>query len=211
MRVSLRADCFIFAVCKFRDMTKIGLFACVLMADLWSVGACASELDRSDRYGLGTPASAEDIRRLDIDVMPNGWGLPPGQGSVTEGRKLYAEQCGVCHGDQGQGGSAAALTSSAPVDAASMADDPSVTRTIGNYWPYATTIFDYVRRAMPFDRPGSLTDEQVYALTAYLLYMNGLIDEGQPINARTLPTVDMPARRLYRSDNRGVHNDSDKG
>jgi S-disulfanyl-L-cysteine oxidoreductase SoxD len=139
-----------------------------------------------DGYGIGQPASAEAIRPLDIDVRPDGAGLPPGQGTPAEGRALYGQHCAVCHGPTGrEGGAAEPLVSTEPWR-------PGVQPTVGNYWPYATTIYDYINRAMPLDRPGSLTADEVYAVTAYLLHENGLLAADAVLDARLLPTIRMP-------------------
>ena len=139
--------------------------------------------------GLGRPATPEDIAAWDISIPPDGAGLPPGSGTAAMGAIVYAEKCQACHGDKGAGqpndrlvGGHGTLTSTSPV------------RTIGSYWPYATTVFDYVRRAMPYAEPQSLTSDEVYAVTAYLLHQNGIIAEADEMNARTLPRVTMPNR-----------------
>lgn len=151
-------------------------------------------------YGLGTPADSADIAAIDIDILPSGHGLPPGSGDVTSGAAIYRATCAHCHGQDGTGGGAfPPLAGAAAATPAQMAADPRVKHTIGNYWGYATTLYDYVRRAMPYDRPGTLTDSQVYAVTAYLLHLNGLIPEDATLNAQTLPQVVMPARAFYRT------------
>lgn len=147
-------------------------------------------------FGLGRPATQADIARLDIDVRPDGKGLPAGEGKSAIGKVIFATKCAVCHGIGGVGGPNGSLVST------SDATRKRPEKTIGNYWPYATTVFDYIRRAMPFNAPGSLTNEEVYNLTAYLLNANGIIDETTIINARTLPTVVMPARNLFVPDDR---------
>jgi len=151
-----------------------------------------------DRFGYGRTATAAEIAALDIDVGPDGSGLPPGQGSVAAGTGVYAAQCASCHGPLGEGvpGVGTQLVGRAPIDSTGW------NRTIGNYWPFAPTIFDYIRRSMPFDRPGSLTDDQVYALTAYLLHLNEIIPADAVLDARTLPQVIMPARDRFVPDDR---------
>ena len=144
-----------------------------------------------ERYGLGRAATPDDIRKLDIDVMPDGRGLPPGRGTVAEGVAVYAAKCARCHGDKGQGGSADRL----------VGKDPSV-KTIGNYWPYATTVYDYTLRAMPFNQPGTLTPNEVYAVTAYLLHLNEIVAENAVMDQTTLPQVKMPARDKFVKDDR---------
>jgi mono/diheme cytochrome c family protein len=147
---------------------------------------------------LGKPITAADIAAWDIDVEPAGAGLPPGSGTPEQGAKIFADNCALCHGDGGKGGVAMG-NSGAPaappvVDARTKVGIDETTTTIANYWPYATTLFDYIRRAMPWTSPRSLTDDQVYALTAYILAQNKLIDATQAIDAQTLPKVKMPNR-----------------
>ena len=140
---------------------------------------------------LGQPIEAAAVARADGTVFPDGRGLPAGRGSAAEGRGVYEQQCAACHGSEGSGGSSGRLVSrvaSGP-RAAARPD-----RTIGAYWPYATTLFDYIRRAMPLDRPGSLADDEVYALTAYLLQLNTIVGPQDEMNADTLAAVRMPNR-----------------
>jgi cytochrome c len=145
------------------------------------------------RFGLGRPATAAEINRLDHDVRPDGTGLPAGSGTVAAGKAVYAAKCAACHGVTGVEGPHNRLVARA---------DNAREKTIGNYWPYATTLFDYIRRAMPYNAPGSLTDEEVYGVTAFLLRANGLIDSTTVLDATTLPTVAMPARRRFVPDDR---------
>ncbi len=139
--------------------------------------------------GLGVPATPEQIAGWDISIDPSGANLPAGSGSVAQGAAVYMTYCLACHGEGGQGATNDRLVGGH----GSLASDSPI-KTVGSYWPYATTLFDYIRRAMPFTLPGSLTDEQAYALTAYLLELNGIIDEDTVINAQTLPAVEMPNR-----------------
>lgn len=160
--------------------------------------------------GLGTPATPEQIAALDIDVRPDGAGLPAGSGTAQAGGAVYARKCAACHGANGEGGAAEALVGVEPKTIAPFGpayerwrgDRPDVPFTIGNYWPYATTIFDYVRRAMPVDAPGSLTADEAYAIVAWLLVKNEIIAENDPMNRETLPRVRMPARSRFVPDNR---------
>jgi S-disulfanyl-L-cysteine oxidoreductase SoxD len=137
---------------------------------------------------LGQPLSAADLAAWNINVMPDGTGLPPGSGTSAKGAPIYAQKCAHCHGEQGKGGVNAAVVGGAPVK--SM----DTTKTIANFWPYATTLFDFIRRAMPFQQPRSLTDDEVYALTAYILALNKLIGEQDVMDAQSLPRVKMPNR-----------------
>ncbi|MFK7896698.1 MAG: c-type cytochrome [Myxococcota bacterium] len=154
------------------------------------------------RYELGQPASAREIALVDIDVMPDGEGLPRGSGSVEEGRAVYDRRCLKCHGAEGRDGPFGSLVGRLPDDAFPFAENPTLPKTIGNYWPYATTIFDYVRRSMPQDQPGSLSDQDVYAVTAYLLHLNGLFPAAGSLDQDSLPLIQMPARDRFVPDNR---------
>jgi len=151
------------------------------------------------RLFLGSPASDATIQALDIDILPDGRGLPPGDGTVNEGLQVYNDQCVSCHGEGGQNGAQPPLAGGLGLTPAQLTLDPTLPKTIGNYWAYATTVFDYIRRAMPLNRPGSLSNDEVYAVTAYLLYLNQLISSDQTINAQSLPAVVMPAQQYYRS------------
>jgi mono/diheme cytochrome c family protein len=144
---------------------------------------------------FGTAVGAEEIARYDISIPPSGAGLPKGGGSARQGLQVYEQKCMACHGAKGAGkpadvlvGGAGSLASKAPL------------RTVGSYWPYATTLFDYVRRAMPITNPLSLSDDEVYAVSAYLLFLNGIIGEDAVMNAQTLPQVKMPNRDGFVSD-----------
>jgi cytochrome c len=139
--------------------------------------------------GLGTPISEADVAAWDISILPDGTGLPPGSGTPQQGAAVFAAKCAVCHGEAGKGGSAAALVGGAPVTGGI-----ETTKTIANFWPYATTVFDFTRRAMPWQRPRSLTSDEVYAVTAYMLSLNKIIGERDVMNAETLPKVRMPNR-----------------
>lgn len=156
----------------------------------------ADTLSRPGHFGFGRPATEAEIAVVDIDVRPDGKGLPKGEGNAGEGKAIYALKCAGCHGATGTEG---------PNDRLVAADTTKGTRrikAIGNYWPYATTVFDYIRRAMPFNHPGSLTDREVYSLTAYLLHANGLWDEKAALNAKNLPKIKMPSRDKFVPDDR---------
>jgi cytochrome c len=141
---------------------------------------------------LGRPAMPEEVARWDLSVFPDGQGLPQGRGSVADGAAIYREHCVSCHGAGGRGASAEELAG-----ASHRLTDPSPDKTIGSYWPYATTLFDYVRRSMPLNAPASLDDNQVYAVTAYLLHLNGILPEGSEIGRDSLPRVVMPNRQGF--------------
>lgn len=140
---------------------------------------------------LGHPLTAQELIGLDIHVFPDGYGLPAGRGTAREGKDIYNTQCASCHGIKGSGGSAGELTGTSALHGA----HPD--QTIGNYWPYATTIFDFVRRSMPLNAPRSLSEDQVYAITAYLLHINGLLDEDAVLDAKSLPAIRMPNREGF--------------
>ena len=139
--------------------------------------------------GLGVPATPAEIAAWDLSIGPTGDGLPEGSGDARQGAAVYAAKCVACHGVDGRGQPNDRLVGGH----GSLASDSAV-KTIGSYWPYATTVFDYVRRAMPFTQPQSLSNDEVYAVTAYLLYLNGVIDEDDAMDAGSLPNVVMPNR-----------------
>lgn len=152
--------------------------------------------------GLGREPTAAEIAAWDIDVRPDGQGLPEGSGDVATGRSIYVAQCERCHGKEGQGVPFDRLVGRIEGDAFPFAEEPKRPRTIGSYWPYATTLFDYVRRAMPEDRPGSLSSDEVYAVSAYLLHLNDLWPESEMLDRRALPQIEMPARSRFVVDDR---------
>jgi len=142
--------------------------------------------------GLGKPIPEADIKAWDIAVLPDGTNLPAGSGSPAQGAKIYAEKCVACHAEGGKGGGA---PGAGPlVGGAPLTDGIETAKTIANYYAYATTVFDYIRRAMPYNAPRSLADNEVYALTAYILSLNKLIGENDVMDAKTLPQVKMPNR-----------------
>lgn len=141
---------------------------------------------------LGWPAGAQDIAAWQLNVFPDGTGLPQGKGTARQGAPLYSKHCASCHGEEGIGGTAEELAGGREPLTSEVPD-----KNIGTYWPYATTIFDFTRRSMPMDAPGSLSADEIYAITAYLLFRNGIIDESGEMNARTLPQVQMPNRNGF--------------
>jgi cytochrome c len=152
--------------------------------------------------GIGRPATVDEIKRLDIDVMPDGRGLPPGKGSVADGAKVYATKCASCHGKGGEGASAERLVGTDSGKNFDFATNPKLVKAVGNYWPYATTLYDYTFRAMPFMQPGTLTPDETYAVTAYILSLNKIVGDDAVLDAATLPKVQMPARNRFVVDNR---------
>ncbi len=148
------------------------------------------------RFGFGTEASAARVALWDVDVKPDGEGLPAGRGTVVEGEAVYMLHCVSCHGPTGTEGPNERLVGTEPWE-----DNPG-SRTVGAYWPYATTLYDYIRRAMPQLTPGILTADQTYAVIAYLLYLNEIVPEDAVMNAETLVAVEMPARDRFVPDDR---------
>jgi S-disulfanyl-L-cysteine oxidoreductase SoxD len=148
-------------------------------------------------YGFGRVATRAEISSWDIDVAPDGRNLPRGQGTFAHGRDIYVSRCVACHGPKGEGGLGDRLAGGT----GSLATATPV-KTIGSYWPYATTLFDYIRRAMPLDSPQSLSNDDVYAVSGYVLYLNGLVPEGTTVDAQTLMSVKMPNRDGFVDDPR---------
>lgn len=150
-------------------------------------------------FGFGRAANDGEIKLWDIDIRPDGLGLPPGSGNAVQGKAIYALKCAACHGAEGKELPSVKLPAPALVSDTTAGSKP---KTIGNYWPYATTVFDYVRRTMPYNLPGSLSDNDVYSITAYLLSANQIIKPTTIMDAHTLPAVVMPAKKLYIRDDR---------
>ncbi len=155
-----------------------------------------------ERFGFGRAASDEEIRAWDIDVMPDGEGLPAGSGTVLDGAVVYAAKCAWCHGATGTEGPFNPLVGREPRDDFPFGRTTRYPMTVGNYWPYATTLYDYIYRAMPFESPGSLSANEVYGLVAFILERNEIIGADAVMNAETLPQVVMPARNRFVLDNR---------
>lgn len=161
----------------------------LLIAVALAVTASAN-LAAAEETGLGRMATEQEIAGWDIDVRPDGQGLPDGSGSVLDGEVVYLEQCAVCHGDFGEGAGRFPVLMGG--DGTLDSHDP--VKTVGSYWPYASTLWDYVNRAMPFGNAQSLSDDDVYAVTAYLLYLNDVVDEGFVLTRDILPEIAMPNR-----------------
>jgi mono/diheme cytochrome c family protein len=189
------------------------LLAAALFVAIPLVGACSggssANGERTRHYGLGRTATPAEVAQWSTEVGPDGAELPAGSGSVSTGAAIYAAKCASCHGANGEGTPPAypALVGRDPKgENFRFAEDPSLTRTIGNYWPYATTVFDYVRRAMPHTQPGSLTNDEVYSLTAFLLAANQVIPMNSTLDAASLRAVKMPyVDRFVRDDRKGGH------
>jgi len=179
---------------------KLAIALCAIgIATLLSFPASAGE-----DLGLGCIVTPEEIAGWDIDIRTDGKGLPAGEGDFAKGEEVYMERCAHCHGEFGYGGGSR-YPQLVGGDGTLATDDPR--KTVGSYWPYATTVFDYVRRAMPFGEAQSLTNDEVYSVVAFLLTLNGVIDEGTVMNAETLPKVVMPnADGFYDDDRPDVSN-----
>jgi len=153
-------------------------------------------------YGIGRAASPDEIKKLDIDVRPDGRGLPPGRGTAGDGAIIYAKKCASCHGKTGEGATFDRLVATDSGKNFDFAINAKLPRAVGNYWPYATTLYDYTYRAMPFTQPGSLTPDETYALVAYILALNKIVPDEAVIDQASLPKVMMPARDRFVIDNR---------
>ncbi|MDJ0686000.1 MAG: cytochrome c [Alphaproteobacteria bacterium] len=166
---------------------------CFVFAAMAAFAGAASAQD------IGRPITEADVAPWDISVAPDGDTLPAGSGDVQTGAELYAAQCAVCHGETGAEGPADQLVGGV----GTLASDAPL-KTVGSFWPYATTTFDYVRRAMPYFAPGSLSDDDAYAITAYVLHLNGVVGEGATLDANSLQAITMPNAQgfidMYASD-----------
>jgi len=166
---------------KANFMVMAALF---LLAAQWVVA--------DDDPKLGEDVSSADLRSVDYTIMPDGEGLPDGSGTAVTGAKVYQKNCLACHGAGGKDGVNDTLVGG---HGSLTSDRPQ--KTVGSYWPYATTLFDYVHRAMPFQEPGSLSNDDVYAVTAYILFLNDIVGENEQLDANTLPDVRMPNRENF--------------
>jgi cytochrome c len=152
-------------------------------------GLLISTVCSAEGPGLGQPLDASELEALDYAVLPSGDGLPSGSGNAQAGAALYIQHCLACHGEEGVNGINDRLAGGH-----GTIDGERPLKTVGSYWPYATTVFDYIRRAMPYQTPGSLTADEIYSLTAYLLYINDIVAENDVLDAENLPAVQMPNR-----------------
>jgi len=169
---------------------KLGLAACAAGMLGWAVHA-------EDRYGIGRPATDAEIAGWNIDIGRDGSNLPAGSGSVAHGREVFEQQCASCHGAKGEGGVGDRLAGGQ----GTLATAKPV-KTVGSYWPYAPTLFDYIRRAMPQNAPQSLSNDDVYAVSAYILNLNGLLPSDATLDAKTLSAIKMPNRAGFTGDPR---------
>jgi mono/diheme cytochrome c family protein len=172
--------------------TRSRTAVCAVLA----LAACATaQRSEAPAPRFGEPVSDAELARWDISIPPSGEGLPPGSGTARAGLKVYEQRCLSCHGAKATGKPADALSGGI----GSLATKTPL-RTVGSYWPYSTTLFDYVRRAMPLNNPLSLSDDEVYAVSAYLLFLNGIVSEDAVMDAQSLPQVRMPNREGFISD-----------
>jgi S-disulfanyl-L-cysteine oxidoreductase SoxD len=174
-------------------LALVGFLGCLLCLG-WNACHYRNKLAGPARFGFGRPAQRKEMDSVAIAIRPDGRGLPAGSGDTRTGQSIYAVKCAACHGATGREGPFVKLVGAI--------GDTGKAKTIGNYWPYATTVFDYVRRAMPLNAPGSLSADEVYSLTAYLLSANGVIAPQAILDAKTLPTIVMPAKKYFVSDER---------
>jgi mono/diheme cytochrome c family protein len=159
--------------------------------------ACATSAQAQVPYGIGRAATPAEIAGWNIDIDRYGNNLPPGSGSVGRGREVFDQQCAACHGAKGEGGVGDRL-----VGGQGTLATPDPVKTVGSYWPYAPTLFDYIRRAMPQNAPQSLSNDDVYAVSAYILNLNGLLPAEAALDARTLSAIKMPNRNMFVGDSR---------
>ncbi|MCA6109327.1 c-type cytochrome [Bradyrhizobium cenepequi] len=158
---------------------------------------CATRAEAQSPYGIGRAATPAEIAGWNIDVGGDGSNLPPGSGTVSHGSEVFDQQCAACHGAKGEGGVGDRL-----VGGQGTLGTPKPVRTIGSYWPYAPTLFDYIRRAMPQNAPQSLSNDDVYALSAYILSLNGLLQANATLDAKSLAVIKMPNRNMFVGDPR---------
>jgi len=179
-----------------RSVMMMVFIAVLSIGALWST-ATADQHEGLHGYGLGRPATDQEIQEWNIDVTPTGEGLPLGHGTAKKGAAIFATHCASCHGPTGKEGPMGPL-----VGGTGTLGSQNPVKTIGSYWPYATTVYDYVHRAMPFLAPQSLSPEEVYSVVAWLLYQNGIIAEDTILDARSLPGIIMPNRNGFVPDPR---------
>ena len=189
-----RAHRFVASAFRRTTVLLVAIACVVLMSSL-------AARTQSPTYGLGHTPTAEELKAVDIEIMPDGRGLPPGSGTAAAGKEVYANRCATCHGPTGVEGPQEVLVGGRGTLSVKGREGRPV-KTVGSYWPYATTLWDHIRRAMPFDHPGTLRVDDVYSSTAYLLFLNGIVAEGDVLNQTTLPQVKMPNREGFVSDPR---------
>jgi S-disulfanyl-L-cysteine oxidoreductase SoxD len=168
-----------------------------LVAAAVLLAAAVTLAAQSPRFGVGRPPTPEEIRELGSAIAPDGTGLPPGSGTVAAGRELFTARCARCHGPNGEGDVGPRL-----VGGRGTLATPRPLKTVGSFWPYATTLWDYINRAMPFDEPGRLTPPEVYSAVAYVLNLNGIVAADASLDAVSLPKIRMPNRDGFVADPR---------
>lgn len=178
-----------------RDRLSVAMAAIVASAGVLALSV--SNVAGAAGYGIGERIDPSALAAWDIDVSPDGHGLPAGSGTVALGKQIFAARCAMCHGANGQGGIGDPL-----VGGIGSLSSVKPKKTVGSYWPYATTLFDYVRRAMPYNAPQSLSADEVYSVSAYLLFMNGIVPDHTRLDAKSLPKVRMPNRDGFVGDPR---------
>lgn len=179
-----------------RSLTVIALLS-YSVALLYSEPTSASGWGQSPSFGVGRAPKPEELRAMDIDIAPDGTGLPSGSGTAAAGKVVYTSRCETCHGPTGTEGPQEAIAGGKGTLASARPQ-----KTVGSYWPYATTLWDYIRRAMPFDHPGTLTNDQIYSVTAYVLFLNGIVGDQDVIDQASLPKIQMPNRHGFVVDPR---------
>lgn len=184
---------------RTRDRMAHGTVLLVLAAAVIAL-PCAAQTS----FGIGHVATPEQIAGWNIDVEPDGRNFPQGHGTIARGKEVYATHCASCHGDKGEGGIGDRLVGGI----GTLSTDKPI-KTVGSYWPYATTLFDYIRRAMPLNAPESLSNDDVYAVSGYVLYMNGLLNEDATVNGQVLTALHMPNRAGFVGDPRPDVHDRD--
>jgi cytochrome c len=172
-------------------------FALVASAFLVVSGFSRTVSAQSPTYGVGRPPTAAELKAIDIEVTPDGKGLRPGSSTAAAGKDVYTRRCETCHGPTGKEGPQEVLSGG---QGTLRSQRPQ--KTVGSYWPYATTLWDYINRAMPFDHPGTMTTDEIYGATAYVLYLNGIVKEQDVLNQTTLPQIKMPNRDGFVVDPR---------
>jgi cytochrome c len=186
---------------QFRGILIVGgiWFASLGSAGLRSASPSGERLvvAQSPTFGVGHTPTPDHLKTIDIEVTPDGKGLAPGSGTAAAGKDVYTRRCETCHGPTGKEGPQDVL-----VGGQGSLNTDRPLKTVGSYWPYATTLWDYIRRAMPFDHPGTLTSDELYAVTAYVLFMNGIVGDQDALNQTTLPQVKMPNRNGFVADPR---------
>lgn len=178
---------------------KLSLAGC-LLASVMMIGAAAAQ-ETSTHYGFGSAVTQDELARY-FSIQPDGRTLPPGSGKGTDGAKIYAENCAACHGEKLEGNPAKGIGGDKLIGGRGSLASKTPVKTVESYWPYSTTLFDYVKRAMPFSAPGSLSDNDVYAVVAYILSEAKIIKPTDVMDAKTLPKVAMPNKDGFIADSR---------